>query len=148
MAALALCQYLRIFVGGSTYHQWQNYFVGQTVEGYVHRPFSAGGIEVSVDGDQSSMTVTLPATAENHQIVEAAIAGAHLVEIQIYSIPTSDTSGPSTKSLVAQYIGEVIAGSSTETELTIEIGSSLDPVGAQVPPRKFTTTLIGEPPRL
>lgn len=148
MATLALCQYLRIFDGGTTYHRWQNYFIGQTVDGYEHRPFNAGGIEVSVDGDQSSMTVALPPTAANHQAVEAAIANAHLIEIQIFSVPTGDVVSPTSKTLIAQYIGEVIAGNATETELSIEVGSSLDPVGAQVPPRKFTTTLIGEPPRL
>jgi hypothetical protein len=50
--------------------------------------------------------------------------------------------------VVAEFIGEVVGGSSDFYSITMKLGSSLASVGAQVPPRRFTADLIGTPCRL
>jgi hypothetical protein len=50
--------------------------------------------------------------------------------------------------LIASYTAEVVDVSGSFTRLDVELGSSLSPVGAQVPPRKFTTYQIGSPLRI
>jgi hypothetical protein len=148
MANIALCQYMRVFDSSNTYYRWQNFYIGQAIEGYEHRPFIAGMIDVTSTGDQNSMQVTMAPSAEALSLVETALTNAHLVEIKIYKVPHANLSSPAGKVLIAQFIGEVVSGSVNDGQLIMELGSSLDPIGAQVPPRKFTTTLIGEPPRL
>jgi hypothetical protein len=54
----------------------------------------------------------------------------------------------SSQALIASFVGEIIGIGGSFTELTIELGSSLAPVGAQAPPRNFTSILIGAPLRL
>ena len=52
------------------------------------------------------------------------------------------------QTLIATYVGEVSKISGNFTQLSVNLSSALSPVGAQVPPRKFTTLLIGAPVRL
>jgi hypothetical protein len=42
----------------------------------------------------------------------------------------------------------VVGVSGSFTSIEMELGSSLSPVGAQVPPRTFSTQLIGAPCKL
>ena len=44
--------------------------------------------------------------------------------------------------------GEPVGGSGSLTELRLELGSLLSPVGATIPPRTFSTRLIGAGCRL
>jgi hypothetical protein len=58
-------------------------------------------------------------------------------------------SGPvAVQDLIASYVGEVVGASGTFESISLELGSSLSPVGAQVPPRTFTTRLVGAPCKL
>lgn len=148
MSTTALAQFLEITSGSTRIVAYQNYWPGQTVNGYTHYPFQTGGIVADSNGGQTSFSVTLPATKEAVTLLENAIASNYLGRIQIYQFdPPANNTLPATRTLVAQFDGEVIAGSATQTEVTLTLGSSLDPVGAQVPPRKYTSTLVGELPR-
>ena len=49
---------------------------------------------------------------------------------------------------IINFLGEVIGLGGTFTALTVDLGSSLAPIGSQAPPRKFTTFLVGAPIRL
>jgi hypothetical protein len=50
--------------------------------------------------------------------------------------------------LIGTFIGEVVGIGGSFTELDVSIGSSLAPVGAQVPPRSFSSRLVGNPIKL
>ena len=50
--------------------------------------------------------------------------------------------------LIASYVGEVVGAGGPFESISLELGSSLSPVGAQVPPRKYTSRLIGVPVKL
>ena len=82
-------------------------------------------------------------------LIEDGLANFYFVELLFYQfVPTQTGVPPLTKTLFASYVGELTSASQNETSVTVQIGSSLDPVEAQASPRKFTTTLVGEPPKI
>ena len=147
-------QFLRIFSGSTTYQRWQSYYVNTSVtwEGasWTYQPFDADGITAGKVESESSITVTLPATTNVIDSVLTALDEARLVELRMYEFdPILGNSTPHAgQTLIASYIGEVVNAKGTFTSIKMELGSSLSPVGAQVPPRKYTTRLIGVPCRL
>ena len=100
-------------------------------------PFAVNGItETSAAGGQD-LTVEIPATNSVVSEVEAAINNS-----------TGNQSAPqSTQTLIAEFTGQVQGLSGNFTRLELELGSALAPVGAQVPPRKYNSFLIGAPLR-
>ena len=148
MSTTALAQFLEIKNGSTRIVAYQNYWPGQTVNGYAHYPFRTGGIVADSSGGQSTFTIQLPATHEAVNLLENGLTNGHLARVQIYQFdPPTDNSFPSVRELVAQYDGEIIRGTAGQTEVTLVLGSSLDPIGAQIPPRKYTSNLVGELPR-
>jgi hypothetical protein len=153
--ARAEAQYMRIFdSAGTTYFRWQSYYVGSTVtwssQSWEYHPFSARGLVSGQTGGASSLQVTIPATPAAVQAIEAALANVRLVEILQYSFdPTVNNATPQGgQTLMASFIGEVVGAGGDFSQITFQLGSILAPIGAQVPPRKYTSILIGAPCRL
>jgi hypothetical protein len=147
-------QYLRIFSGSTTYQRWQSYYVNTSVtwEGaaWSYQPFDADGITAGEVQSESSISVTLPATTNVMEVVLQALDEARLAELRLYEFDTIlGNSTPQTgQMLIASYLGEVVGVSGSFTSIQMQLGSSLSPVGAQVPPRTFSTRLIGAPCKL
>lgn len=152
--ARAQSQYLRIYSGATTYHRWQSYYVNTSVtwEGasWAYKAFDADGITAGGVESEESITVSLPALTTVIDAAEAALNGSRLVELRMYEFDTllGNVTPQLNQTLIATYIGEVVGLRATLTSIDMELGSALSPVGAQVPPRKFTTQLIGVPCRL
>jgi hypothetical protein len=147
-------QYLRIFSGSTTYQRWQSYYVNTSVSYggavWAYQPFDADGITAGEVQSESSISVTLPATTNVMEVVLQALNEARLAELQVYEFDTLlGNSTPQTgQTLIASYLGEVVGVSGGFTSIQMQLGSSLSPVGAQVPPRTFSTRLIGAPCKL
>ena len=147
-------QYLRIFSGATTYQRWQSYYVNSSVSYggsvWAYQPFDIDGITAGEVQSESSISVTLPATTNVMEVVLQALNEARLAELQVYEFDTLlGNSTPQTgQTLIASYLGEVVGVSGGFTSIQMQLGSSLSPVGAQVPPRKFTSNLIGSPCKL
>jgi hypothetical protein len=147
-------QYLRIFSGSTTYQRWQSYYVNTSVTwesaAWSYQPFDADGITAGEVQSESSISVTLPATTNVMEVVLQALDEARLAELRLYEFDTIlGNSTPQTgQTLIASYLGEVVGVSGSFTSIQMELGSSLSPVGAQVPPRTFSTRLIGAPCKL
>ena len=147
-------QYLRIFSGAITYQRWQSYYVstsvsyGGAVWSYQH--FDVDGITSGEVQSESSISVTLPATTNVMQVVLQALNEARLAELQIYEFDTilGNSTPQAGQTLIASYLGEVVGVAGGFTSVQMQLGSSLSPVGAQVPPRTFSTRLIGAPCKL
>ena len=150
----AQAQYLRIFDDSSTYVRWQGYYVNQTVTldsaSWEYMPFSASGIVESGASGGKSVSITVPATNSVVEAFNLALSYGRFCELKIYEFDSrlDQTAPQSGQNLIAAYTAEVVNVSGTFTRLDIELGSSLSPVGAQVPPRKFTSYLIGAPLRI
>jgi hypothetical protein len=152
--ARAQSQFLRIYSGNVTYNRWQSYYVNTSVTwenaAWAYQAFDADGIVAGGVESESSISIALPATTNVVESVLAALEEARLVELRIYEFDTllGNTTPQDEQNLIASYIGEVVNASGTFTSIQMELGSSLSPVGAQVPPRKFTSRLIGVPCKL
>jgi hypothetical protein len=153
--ARAQSQYLRIYdTAGVVYSRWQSYYSGTTVVwdsyGWQYVPFIADGLTTGISGDETDFTITAPATTVVMATFERAIANGHLAEILIYQFDTiyGNTTPQDDQELVASFTGQVVGGQGGLTSLTMNLGSALSPVGAQIPPRKFTTAIMGRGARL
>jgi len=153
--ARAQSQYLRIYdVGGNTHQRWQSYYSGKTVSwssaSWQYVPFIADGFTAGISGDESDISVTAPATTLVMQAFEAAIRQGRLVDLSIYQFDsTLGNSDPQAgQELVAAFTGQVVGGSGGLTSMAIQLGSALSPIGAQIPPRKFTTRIMGKGAKL
>ena len=148
-------QYLRIFdATAGTLNRWQNYYINSTVTfdgvSWAFLGFDVDGFTAGQTGDEGGVSVTLPATAFIIDTVEDAIRNARLCELTMYEFDTLDGNDApqDDQQLIASYIGEVVGAGGPFESVSLELGSSLSPVGAQVPPRKFTSRLIGVPVKL
>ena len=152
--ARAQAQYLRIFSGSTTYQRWQSYYVNTSVSYdsnvWAYQPFDADGITAGEVQSESSISVTLPATTNVVEVVLQALDEARLAELRLYEFDTllGNTAPQTGQTLIASYLGEVVGVSGSFTSIQMQLGSSLSPVGAQVPPRTFSTRLIGAPCKL
>ena len=142
-------QYLRIFSGSTTYQRWQAYYVNTSVTwesaSWSYQPFDADGITAGEVQSESSISVTLPATTNVMEVVLQALDEARLAELRLYEFDTilGNSTPQAGQTLIASYLGEVVDVSGSFTSIQMQLGSSLSPVGAQVPPRTFTSALIG-----
>ena len=144
MSAVALAMFLRVGNGFNV----QNYWHDQVVDGCQHYPFNGDGIVSSRGSAQDTYELTMPVSAESISLVENGLANGWTATVELYQFaPVAGGAPPSSKTLISKYAGEIIGGTVNETTVSIELGSSLDPVGSQIPPRVYTTTLVGEPPR-
>ena len=147
-------QYLRIFSGSTTYQRWQSYYVNTSVTYggavWAYQPFDADGITAGEVQSEASISVRLPATTNAIEVALQALNEARLAELQLFEFDTilGNSTPQSGQTLIASYVGEVVGVSGSFTSIEMELGSSLSPVGAQVPPRTFSTQLIGAPCKL
>jgi hypothetical protein len=152
--ARAQSQYLRIFSGSTTYQRWQSYYVNTSVTwesaSWSYQTFDADGITAGEVQSESSISIRLPATTNVIEVVLQALDEARLAELQFYEFDAIlGNSTPQTgQRLIASYLGEVVGVKGGFTEIEMELGSSLAPVGAQVPPRTYSSRLVGAPCKL
>ena len=151
----AQSQFLRIYTsGGSDHHLWQNFYVNQSVtvssKTYRYFPFTWGGIgESSAIGEQT-VELTLPATSLAVSAFEAAFASKHLCQLQTFEFDSRlGMSAPQTgQTEIAEFLGHVISMGGSLTQLNVQLGSSIAPVGALIPSRTATNDLVGVPCQL
>jgi hypothetical protein len=152
--ARAQSQYLRIFSGSTTYQRWQSYYVNSSVTwagaSWSYQAFDADGITAGEVQSESSISIRLPATTNVIEVVLQALNESRLAELQFYEFDVllGNDIPQASQTLIASCLGEVVGVSGSFTEIRMELGSSLAPVGAQVPPRTFNTRLVGAPCKL
>lgn len=149
--ARAQAQYLRIYKDNITYNRWQSYYPSTNITwdgatwNYV--PFEAAGFTSGQSADEGEMSILVPATALCVDAVLSGINEARLCELRLYMFdPDNGNDAPqAAQILITTYVGEIVMASGSLTQLEMKLGSSLSPVGAQVPPLKLSTQLIGVP---
>lgn len=152
--ARSQAQYVRIYApGGATFQRWQHRYPDAVTfagELWTPVPFTVSGMSEGTSGQNSDMTISVPATGAVVAAVEAAITNAYLVEVSLYQFDTFDEAGspPAGQQLVAAYTGQVVGGGGSLTRLEMKIGTPLSSIGSQVPPRSLTTAIMGTGVRL
>lgn len=154
MANRAQSQYLRLFDESATYYRWQNFYFNQTVTWdsvlWNYHPFALNAMVGTATQAEAGISVTLPATSVAVIALRTALDKNWLCELKMYEFDTrlSQQVPQAGQLLIGTFIGEVVGIGGTFTELDVSIGSSLAPVGAQVPPRSFSSRLVGNPIKL
>lgn len=170
--ARAQAQTIRVYEAGTVgsgqpliYHQsyWQTKRVLIDGAAASFQPFTTGVIVSTNTGDNQSLPVTFPATSYWVSQVENAISNRRVMEVSIYELngldaeilERTDTGSevfyePTqiTLNLLSRFFGEIVDAQSNRVELSVNLGSSLSPVGSQVPTSKFVSSLVGTPLRL
>jgi hypothetical protein len=147
-------QYLRIYEGATTYQRWQGYYINSTVTwdsvSWEYQPFAVNGLIGGTPGTDVGITIEAPATETILQAFKDAINFNRLVEVKLYEFDTRLTNAvpQAGQLLIGAYTGEAISMGGSFSLIELRLGSTLAPVGAQVPPRKFTNRLIGAPIRM
>lgn len=137
---------------------WQNYEPGYNYivggVGYVFRPFTISDIVEASSGSAASMQIQMPISSESVKLLKDGlnVSGPWTVEVVVRMFaPKSDgklSTSTSVKTTIASFQAEMIAGSIDEKSVTIEVGTRLDAVESQIPPRIFSANLVGRPPKL
>ena len=147
-------QYLRIYNGATTYQRFQSYYINQAVSWagatWVYQPFVVNGLIGGTPSADVDITIDVPCTERLLQTFKDALNFNRLCEIKLYEFDTrlSNAAPQAGQLLIGIYVGEVISMGGSFSLLTVRLGSTLAPIGAQVPPRKFNNHLIGAPIRI
>ena len=145
-------QYLRVYTSGGADHKlWQNFYVNTdtTLDSkvYTYFPFEWDGVGESSAISGSTVSLKMPATSQAVSCFETALKQQHLCLVSTYEFDTRlGVAAPqSGQTLIAQFLGYVSSMRGSFTELTVELGSSLAPIGSLIPPRTATNALVGVP---
>jgi hypothetical protein len=152
--ARAIAQFLRIFDGSNaTVERWQSYWAGSVTwesASWEYQPFIAEGFTDGLTGSESSLDVTAPGTTRIVGAFNDAIMRGLFAQVSLHQFDTANgNNAPQVgQTLIGQFTGQVVGGGGNLTNVSIELGSALSPVGAQFPPRTFTTAIMGKGCRL
>jgi len=144
---------LRVFSGSTIYLRWQNYYVNTSLsflsQTWEFFPFEFGGISESAAPGGNELTISVPATSTVISAFSEAQASLSLCEVTLYEFSAYDSQSvaPTTYTVVASHLGQVLDLGGSFIDLQIGLGTVLSPVGSQVPPRTYSTSLIGSPLR-
>lgn len=145
----AQAQFLRLYTAtGDTRDRWQSYWatrIDWDSQSWDYLAFQADGFVEGDSGSEQSISVTLPATRRAVLSCERAMDDGWLAELKIYRFDDEFALAgpPGELTLVSQFNGQVVGGSATVTSFTLQLGSALSPVGATVPQRVLTSSLMG-----
>jgi hypothetical protein len=149
----AIAALLRFYKGNVNHVYWHNFWVNETINGVQFVNFQVSELMMNRSADEGGVTLTIPATNAHLQLIDTAIANEWLCEIQIIEMPANDAtfdpsnnSSPST--VIAQFVGEVLAMQTDLTQIEVEIGTAMDAISGDIPGRKITTSLVGRLPSL
>jgi hypothetical protein len=120
-------------------------------DSYQFLDFIVNGLANTGNADQTDLTITLPGLTAISTAADDAMAEGWLATVTIYrfDLPTRPDTPPPGQVVLLEAIGEVTGGGEDfPATVTITVGSALESLGAQVPPRRFTTALVGTPCRL
>jgi hypothetical protein len=147
---LAIAQFLHVFTPtGATINRWQNFWINTTVDSHTFFAFDGGAIFSRITPSSDSLNIVFPVSNTLLSLVENGLALRYLATLDLYQfVPNADGAAPSIKTKIASYTGEFSSAVVNDLTVTLQIGANLDPTEAQVPPRKFTTSLVGRPPKV
>lgn len=145
----SICQQLKIYKGNETYAKWQNYFVGETVDGYEFQPFSVSTIQVSRSADEGGVNIEGPSSFRLLTQFEASVNDQHLVEIKLLQ-QNGSIIQPSFDNFqqIAKFTGVALTMTNNLTGAQLAVGTAIDAISGNVPGRKITIADVRELPKL
>lgn len=148
-------QYLRVYTSGGADHKlWQNFYVNTDItlasKVYTYFPFEWDGVGESSAISGSTVSLRMPATSQAVNCFETALKQQQLCLVSTYEFDTrlGVVTPQAAQILIGEFLGYVSSMRGTFTELTVELGSTLAPIGALIPSRTATNSLVGVPLQL
>jgi phage-related protein len=145
---LALGNYLDLSTqSGGRVYRFQNFYINKTASyqggEYSFLPFGFSGVTVNRTGDNVEASLVFP----NNEISRAWVVNA-VTDFWIATVfvVVLDPDGVAAPDLLHRYVGQVATGAWDETAVTLRLNTVIDAVGAEVPMRRLTQSLIGAIP--
>ena len=122
---------------------FQNFFIGETVDGRSFMPFGFSGTTTNRQGDNLTASLVFPNNELSRSWATQALEEAWLAEVEVYLMSPTDSSQ---RTLLYEYFAQVTAGGWDETTLKLELSTVLDAVDGNVPIRVMHRSLVGRLP--
>nr|BAR34298.1 putative phage minor tail protein [uncultured Mediterranean phage uvMED] len=146
---VGLAQFLTVTdASGTVLDRWQNYWINETVDGFAFAPFNVAGLISKVSSGAESVEIQFPATPDNATMIELGMQLYYIATIEQYQFLPPVSGVPSSKTKIGFFTGEFQSAEFNESSLLLGVGANLDSTESQVPPRNFTTVMVGFPPKL
>lgn len=139
----AVGQFLEFSSKGSTLFRWQNFWIGENVDGYSFIPFGFNGLTTNRQGDNIDATLVFPNNELSRQYVLQATQEKWVAKLQVLLFDPTDKTK---RTLLHRYVGQVTTAGWAETAINLRLNSLLDAVGADVPARRISQQLVGDLP--
>ena len=129
---------------------WQNFFVGKTINGHVFEPFEISDVIMNRTADEGGISLTCSPLQQNLNFFVASLEAERLLSVELYEmavetqLPTDISGG----TLIARFVGEIIALQTNLMSIEVEIGAAIDAVSGEIPGRRVTTSVVGRLPTL
>lgn len=144
---LAIGNYLTFTAAGSVVYRFQNFHIAQnaTFDGQTYQfvPFGFSGITISRTGDNTDATLVFPNNELSRSWATTALENRWLATVFLLALNPDDRT---TGTKMHSYTGQVSSGTWDEANLNLTLNTVLDAVGADVPMRRLTQTLVGALP--
>ena len=146
----AIAARIRFYKGNSTKAEWQNFWMGLTVDGCVAVNFNVSNILVNRSADEAGLSLTMPALKDHISFFLMAIENEFLADVRLYEQEVNAAMPVSFSEmiLISQFIGEVQNMQMDISTLNVSIGAGIEAVSGDIPGRRITTSLGGRLPTL
>jgi len=144
---LAIGNFITFSDNGIVRQRFQNFFISETItysgDEYGFLPFGFSGVTINRTGDNTDASLLLPNNSLSRNWAVEALNNRWLAHVRVMLLDPDDRTS---FSQLHQYYGLVASGSWKEAELTLNLNTVLDAVGAEFPLRRLTQRLIGNIP--
>lgn len=124
---------------------FQNFWIGQTVEGFQFLPFGFSGVTVNKNGDNVDATLVFPNNEIARAWADEAIRDKWVATVSVRII-TDSTNPASNQVVLHDYVGQIAGGGWRQEAVSFRMNSVLDAVGGDVPKRTIQSKLVGSIP--
>lgn len=144
---LAVGNFVTFSDNGIVRQRFQNFFISETItydgSEYGFLPFGFSGVTINRTGDNTDASLLLPNNTLSRNWAVDALKNRWLAHVQVLLLDPTDRTAATR---LHQYYGLVTSGAWKEAELTVNLNTVLDAVGAEFPMRRLTQKLIGNIP--
>jgi hypothetical protein len=130
--------------------QWQNFFVGQNIDGYAFKPFTVSEIVMNRAADEGGLQVEMPCIKLDLDFFRASLDAERLLEVVLYemNVDSGIPGGIGGATVVSRFVGEIISISTDLVKIELDVGAAIDAISGEIPGRRVTTSVVGRLPTL
>jgi hypothetical protein len=141
---LALGHFLQLSSRTSgTSYQFQNFYIGQAVDGRSYVPFGFSGVTTSRQGDNLDAVLVFPNNELSRGWASQAVEEGWTAHVVTYLLDPDDTGS---RRQLYEYWGQISAATWDDTSLNLKLNTVLNAVDGNAPVRLMHRSLVGRLP--